>query len=174
MNKKMIVGSAAMFSIVALAGCGSADLAQQAQEEATKTATEAQKAVQQTNEDYVAAKQEVKTIENEAIKDVADVTKETVVDVTKDVADVTKDQIKQDAEALQKVAEAAGAKFTATMLTKYKNDAAKAVSSSSYANSIEQSSKNGASFVVEVVNQDGSITEVYLDEAGKTLFKETK
>jgi hypothetical protein len=82
--------------------------------------------------------------------------------------------MKQDAEALQKVAEAAGAKFTATMLTKYKNDAAKAVSPSSYANSIEQSSKNGASFVVEVVNQDGTIAEVYLDATGKVLFQETK
>jgi cytoskeletal protein RodZ len=174
MNKKIILSSAAVFSVVAFAGCGGADLAQQAQQEATKTATEAQEAVQQTNEDYVAAKQEVKTIKDEAMQDVKEATTETVVDATKDVAVVTKDQMKQDAEALQKVAEAAGAKFTATMLTKYKNDAAKAVSPSSYANSIEQSSKNGASFVVEVVNQDGTIAEVYLDATGKVLFQETK
>lgn len=173
MNKKIIISSVAVFAAVALVGCNG-DLAQQAQEDATKTATEAQEAVQQANEDYMATKQEVQDIKDEAMQDVTDATKEVVVDATKDVADATKDQMKQDAEALGAVATAAGAKYTAVILTKYMNDAATSVSPDSYANSIKQSSKNGATFVVEVVSQDGSISMVYLDADGKVLFTEAK
>ncbi len=173
MNKKIIISSVAVFSAVALAGCGG-DLAQQAQDDVAKTNQEAQESVQQANEDFVATKQEVKEIKDEAMQDVKDSTTEIVADATKDVVDTTTDQVKQDAEALEAVAKAAGAKYTAVILTTYKNDAAASVSPSSYANSIDSSSKNGASFVVEVVNQDGTTSDVYLDANGKVLFTETK
>jgi len=172
MNKKIIISSVAVFAAVALAGCGG-DLAQQAQDDVAKTTQDAQEAVQQANEDYVATKQEMKEIKDEAVQDVKDATKETVTDATKDAADVTKGQMKQDAEALETVAKAAGAKYTVVMLTKYKNDAAASVSPTAFANSINNTSKNDATFVVEVVD-NGTTTNVYLDENGKVLLKEVK
>lgn len=172
MNKKIIISSVAVFSAVALAGCGG-DLAQQAQDEVTKTTETAQEAVQQANEDYVDTKQEVKEIKDEAMQDIKDATKETVTDATKDAVDVTKKQVKQDAKALEAVVKAAGAKYTVVMLTKYKNDASASVSPAAFANSINNTSKNDATFVVEVVNQE-TTTDVYLDADGKVLLKEVK
>jgi beta-glucosidase-like glycosyl hydrolase len=167
--KKIIISSTAVLSVVVLAGCGGGDLSQEAQNDATKQVENAQVAVQETNQAYVESKDAVKNIRQDAAQEIKDSTKATLKDAAKDIANVTQDQIKQDAAALQQVAVAAGAKYTVAILEGYKTKAAKSVSPTAEAVSIENSSKNGASFVVEVVETNGTSTQVYLDATGDIL-----
>lgn len=69
---------------------------------------------------------------------------------------------------MEAVAKAAGAKFTVVMLEKIKTDAAKSVSPTAVATSIDNTTKNGAVFVVGFTQQ-GSQFEVYVDAEGRVV-----
>lgn len=167
MNKKIIFTSVAAFATIMLVGCGS-DVSEQAQKEAAQKKEQAQDAVQDANKNYEAEKHAVQEKMAETREEVRQDVAEGVKSMVEEKVDAVKSVNKQDKEALQQVAQAAGAQMTVAILETYKIKAAKSVGPDAVATSIENTTKNNAAFVV-TVTQGTDTYEVYMDVNGNIL-----